>query len=155
MREILDESPTMYIEAGETFEAHFNAKSGTGFSWVNDHQFETNSEQKVSFDDSYTVHDQDSANNWYTGEDNRGFRPRGGHGSQVSVFQSFSTKPKEDFTEEIKFVYARPWELRGEFPSDEKHLTMAEHTSIQVVTRSQIEHHFECFDFDLSSVLPK
>ena len=51
-------------------------------------------------------------------------------------------------------MYARPWELNDGFPTDQDHLTMPYFTSINVVARKKIEHHFECFDFNLKEVLP-
>ena len=32
---------------------------------------------------------------------------------------------------------------------------MSQHTSINVFARNKIEHHFECFDFELGEVMPK
>ena len=31
---------------------------------------------------------------------------------------------------------------------------MAQHASINVVARGEIEHHFECYDFDVEEALP-
>lgn len=111
----------------------------------------------MTFVDSWTVRDDDYVNNWAEeAEENNGYRPprRNAPGSEVSVYQSFETQKGDDFEEEIKFVYARPWELHGEFPSAEEHLTMAQHTTVNVVGRRRIEHHFECFDFNIVDVLP-
>ena len=54
----------------------------------------------------------------------------------------------------INFIYARPWEIHGEFPTEDQYLTMAERAKINVTSIGKIHHHFECFDFDLSQVLP-
>ena len=91
MREILKEGASIYLEAGETFDAHFTGRSGTGYSWVNSHQFETNEEQRVVYTDQYTVHNDDFADGWAAadeefGEAIGGLRPTRRHGTEVSIF---------------------------------------------------------------------
>ena len=73
----------------------------------------------------------------------------------MSVYHSFSTEAGSNIKEEINFVYARPWEIHGEFPGQDQFLTMAERAKVNVKSVKKIQHHFECFDFDLSKVLPK
>ena len=86
MRELLEEGQNVYLEAGESFEAHFKGNHGTGYSWINSHQYETNEIRRVKFNESIEVHDNDYANDWAEEEEFNGFRPVSRHGSEVSVF---------------------------------------------------------------------
>ena len=87
MRDVLQEGQTVYLEAGETFDAHFSGIAGTGYSWINNHQFETNEERNVEFLDSYSVKDNDVASNWADIDEVAGLRP-GRHlaGGEVNIF---------------------------------------------------------------------
>ena len=46
-----------YMESGESFDVHFSSRAGTGYSWVNDHQFESNEEKNIKFEESRSEHD--------------------------------------------------------------------------------------------------
>ena len=52
MREMIDQGQDLYLEAGESFDTHFKGNAGTGYSWINSHQYETNDIRRVEFRDS-------------------------------------------------------------------------------------------------------
>ena len=57
LRDIEGQESDIYLQSGESFEVHFSSRSGTGYTWTNDHQFQTNQELNVRFEDERKEHD--------------------------------------------------------------------------------------------------
>lgn len=71
-------------------------------------------------------------------------------GRLESYKQSFTTNANLDFDEELKFVYARSWELH-EFPANRAE-AQADFSSINVVAKASFAHDFNSEDFNLAAL---
>ena len=126
MRGSLEESQTIWMKAGETLDVLFDGQPGTGYSWMNDIEYaqmqndEYAREGHVDFLEVQDYNDAPAMDFDLLGaelnddEDEIDYRQM--PGSKRSFDHIFNTVEGEDFDEQIKFAYVRPWMLRGEFP---------------------------------------
>jgi len=163
LRNNYEDSHTIYLKAGEPIDVLLDGQTGTGFTWINELEWQQRLSEEDDIDDSSEDEDNKAENPasdnhiifvksqkieddhlGYQAERFESFRSMG---HKQNYRHSFKTTKGKDFDEMIKFVYAREWMLK-EFPQNRSEAS-GHFSTISVVAKQSFAHDFSSDDFDL------